>query len=300
MSVVGTSSRSLKGVVREIVPLRLRKVLWSAESWVAKRRAEARLARLRRQVSACAPGSRLRYLGYTVTINDGVNFYMVYKDIVIRRIYHFEAERPDPLILDCGSNIGLSILYFKHVYPRARIIGFEPDPTSHPSRAENIRRSGLNDVQLVQAAVAGRAGTLTFHSDGKYGSCLGEHVPENAGRDWTRHKVPCVLLRDYLAEPVAFLKMNVEGAEWDTLAACEDRLQRVREMVIEYHHLPGRPRTLHKILGLLYRQGFEYLINDFDPETNPAACPPFRLGPDSRYHLLIYGKRRECGSGEEL
>jgi hypothetical protein len=66
------------------------------------------------------------------------------------------------------------------------------------------------------------------------------------------------------------------------------------------HHLPGWPRTLHKILGLLDRQGFEYLINDFDPEANPAACPPFRLGPDSRYHLLIYGKRRECGSGEAL
>ena len=64
-------------------------------------------------------------------------------------------------------------------------------------------------------------------------------------------------------------------------------------MVVEYHHLPGLPRTLHKILELLDRQGFEYLINDFDAETNPQSQPPFRIGATSRYFLLVYAQRKD-------
>lgn len=60
-------------------------------------------------------------------------------------------------------------------------------------------------------------------------------------------------------------------------------------MVIEYHHFPGIPRTLHKILALLARQGFEYLINDFGDWD--VLQPPFCLTPETRYCLLIYAKR---------
>ena len=104
------------------------------------------------------PGSLMKCLHYTVRINDGLNFYILYKDIFVHRIYHFEAQRPDPLILDCGSNIGMSILYFKHVYPKARIIGFEPDLAIFPYLEENVVCNGLKDLQLVQAAFGGAEG----------------------------------------------------------------------------------------------------------------------------------------------
>jgi FkbM family methyltransferase len=232
-------------------------------------------------------------MDYILRINDGPNFYVLYKDIFVHRIYHFEARRCDPFILDCGSNIGMSILYFKYFYPQAHVIGFEPDPAIFSYLRENITVNHLTDVQLVQAATAGQAGTLTFYSDGKYGSCIAEHLPDDIPKDWAKHEVPCVRLKDYLSKPIDFLKMNIEGAEYEVLADSEDRLQDVREMVIEYHHLPGLPRTLHKILELLDRQGFEYLINDFDSETNKNVWPPFRLTPESRYYLLIYAKRMD-------
>jgi hypothetical protein len=50
-------------------------------------------------------------------------------------------------------------------------------------------------------------------------------------------------------------------------------------------------------LGLLHEHGFEYLINDFDSETNGGVQPPFGLDPDSRYFLLIYAKRMRAASG---
>ena len=249
------------------------------------------LARLQRRVRAKKPGCQVPCLDYLVRINDGPNFYILYKDIFVQRIYQFEAQRPDPLILDCGSNIGMSILYFKHVYPQARIIGFEPDPAILPYLQENVARNRLSNVHVAHAAVGAHKGTLAFYSDAKYGSCLAEHLPADIPEGWTKHEVPCVRLADYLVEPVDFLKMNIEGSEWEVLNDCADRLRMIREMVIEYHHLPGLRRTRHNILELLHDSGFEYLVNDFDSETNGAVRPPFRLAPGTRYYLLIYARR---------
>lgn len=236
------------------------------------------------------PG-RARCGAHTVRFIDGVNFYMSYKDIFLNRIYHFESVRPDPVILDCGGNIGVSLLYFKSIYPAARVTAFEADPAIFPFLEENVRVNGLRDVRLVNAALSSKEGSLRFFSDGRCGSFIPEDGQAHPPRGWTAVLVPSVRLREYLAEPVDFLKMNIEGAEWDVLQDSEDRLRAVREIAIEYHHLPGLPRTLHRILDLLSRCGFEYLVHHFDYETNPEIRPPFRLHPDSRYFLLVYAKR---------
>lgn len=185
----------------------------------------------------------------------------------------------------------MSILYFKHVYPQARILGFEPDPKIFPYLQENISRNNLKDVKLIQTAIAGKEGHLSFCSDEKYGSHLAEGLSSQLPHGWTKHEIPCVLLKKYLNEPVDFLKMNIEGAECEALMESADQLRMVREMIIEYHHLPGLPRTLHKILALFHDQGFEYLINDFDSVTNSAVDPPFKLTPETSYFLLIYARR---------
>ncbi len=230
--------------------------------------------------------------GMRVKINDGPNFYMLYKDIFCRRIYHFEAETRAPRILDCGSNIGMSILYFKTAYPQARITAFEPDPMVIPYLTHNINANNLTDIEVVRAALSPHRTTATFVADGKYASAIQAYaVTAEQGAETT--DVECVQLGQFLDEPVDFLKMNIEGAESDVLTASESELRAVREMVIEYHHLPGQPRTLDKILSLLSRQGFDYLVNDFDSETNPQCQPPFRLDNETHYFLLIYAKRRD-------
>jgi len=250
------------------------------------------LARFRRNSRTLTAGSWTSCLHYKVRINDGLNFYVLYKDIFVNRIYHFDAKGPDPLVLDCGSNIGMSILYFKHLYPRARIIAFEPDPVIFPYLRENMIRNGLTDVRLVKGCLSEKAGSTTFYSDGKYGSSAAVQLPADTPQNaWTKYEVPAVRLRDYLGEPVDFLKMNIEGSEYRVLEDSRDHLRMIQEMVIEYHHLPGLPRTLHKILALLDGQGFEYLVSDFDSETNPSVMPPFHLTPETRYFLLIYARR---------
>lgn len=57
-------------------------------------------------------------------------FVLIYKDIFISKEYRFTADNDPPLIFDCGAHIGVSVLYFKKLYPKAKIIAFEPNPVT--------------------------------------------------------------------------------------------------------------------------------------------------------------------------
>ena len=235
-------------------------------------------------------GKAVRLLDFDVLINRGPTPHDLYEDIFVNHVYDFEAERSDPLILDCGSNIGISVLYYKHRYPKARIIGFEPDPTILDYLQENIARNHLTDVQVVNAALASNPGTITLNSDSGAASHLTAYKPEDAS-EWTTFEVPCVRLSDYLTEPVDFMKMNIEGAEYEVLSECEPRIGQIREMSIEYHRLPGVPCTLHDILDLLHRNGFTYTVSDFGIAMYGSARPPVQLDPQARWWRQISARK---------
>jgi FkbM family methyltransferase len=247
-----------------------------------------RLAWFRQKTWLQKSGTVMRCLNYQMQITDGPNFYMQYKDEFINRIYHFESVRPDPLIIDGGSNIGMSILYFKHVYPAARIIGFEPDPSIFLILQENITRNDIKNVTLVNAGLSAQPGTTTFVPDGSAGGYVGE------GRE-SVIKVRTEQLSNYLNEPVDFLKLNIEGEELPVLQEAEagGRLRNVRELVLEYHGWPSGKQQLGAILELLDRQGFRYLIHDFDAESCSGSKPPFHLTSQSTWFCLVYAKRQD-------
>lgn len=285
--------RPLKRLAKAVLPTQLRGRLRKAVVASRNRRQARDLTQLRRRLFAVTPGARtqIRLAGYDITVNDGPLCYYLYKDMFIHRIYHFEARRPDPLIIDGGSNIGMSILYFKHAYPQARIIGFEPDPALLPYLHDNIKQNVLSDVRIVQAAIAGREGMLDFYADGLVGSSLVDLSPGATKRPLTKVQVSAVRLREYLTEPVDFVKLNIEGAEWEVLEDSAPFLHHVDCLAIEYHHLPGLPRTLHKILALLHDHGFEYAVSDFGVDSYGPARPPMSLNADTRYFRHVFARR---------
>lgn len=235
---------------------------------------------------------RVQVAGFDVRINDAANFAVLFKDIFQRRIYHFTCSHDSPRILDCGANIGMSVLFFKGLYPKARIVAFEPDPGVAPLLRQNVARNALAGIEVVEAALADRDGTLTFHADGRYAGSIMAAGATDAPVPTTARPVRGVRLSSYLNAAVDFLKLNIEGAEWPVIREAGDALRNVACMTIEYHHLPGLPRTLHLLLERLDALGFDYLIHDFDERTNPHSHPPFRLTPATRYYLLIHARRR--------
>ena len=85
----------------------------------------------------------------------------LFKEIFIDEDYQFDLEDPK-LIVDCGSNIGTTLLYFHELYPRARFTGFEPSPVNFKKLETNCSKFGI-PVYLFNSALSNENGTLDFY-----------------------------------------------------------------------------------------------------------------------------------------
>ena len=241
---------------------------------------ERRIRRCRRH----EPG-RASCQGLTVNFVDALSYYMEFKDIFVHRIYDFETRSARPFIVDGGSYIGMSVLYFKLRYPDARILAFEPDPVIAEVLRSNISDNGLLDVEVVEAGLSDRSERAGFAADGADGGRIAD-----SGSDGLT--IRTVKLSEYVSGPVDFLKLNVEGCEKaviDELAAA-GRLDRVDQMVVEYHGWPQGPQDLGSMLSTLDASGFRYMLHDFDHVTNAVSKPPFRLSREHPWFSLVYAR----------
>jgi len=244
------------------------------------------LAALRRRLWNKPAGSLIAAEGFRLRITDGPNAYMQLKDVFVRGIYRFNASRPDPLIVDGGSNMGISILGFRRDHPASRIIAFEPDPEIGGLLKANLKRNQAEqNVTVVNAGLGDADGMATFAADGSAGGRVEAQAAGNSIR--------IERLSTYLREPVDFLKLNIEGQELPVLRECAaaGALANVRQMVVEYHGWAGGKQCLGDLLNLLDSQGFRYFVHDFDDETCSTTKPPFRHRPRAHWFCLVHGQR---------
>src|SRR5688572_14359002 len=80
--------------------------------------------------------------------HDARCFYDSYLEIWKDEIYKFNPSSENPVIIDCGANMGVSVLFFAKEYPKARIIAFEPDAAIYDVLQKNIASFHLNHVEL--------------------------------------------------------------------------------------------------------------------------------------------------------
>ncbi|MGB7339679.1 MAG: FkbM family methyltransferase, partial [Phototrophicaceae bacterium] len=154
---------------------------------------------------------------------SGVNYQFLHG------INDFYSETTTPYILDCGANIGFSILRYKHLFPNAKIVAFEPDPNIFKILEKNIKANHLSDVDLVPSAVWIESGELEFMADNVDGGFLTtQSSSSNSHREFTSLRVSSINFRDYLQQPVDFIKMDIEGAEYEVLKHCADLLVNVK------------------------------------------------------------------------
>ena len=104
----------------------------------------------------------IRFMGFSVTAPSFANFLAIAREVFVFGDYFFNASTPAPVIIDCGANIGMSTLFFKWLYPQARITAFEPSPVAVAALRKNILDNVLTDVSVVEAAASGEEGTIKF------------------------------------------------------------------------------------------------------------------------------------------
>lgn len=190
---------------------------------------------------------------------DAASFLHGFEEIFETEIYKFSTTNPAPLIIDCGSNIGLSVVYFKKLCANAKVLAFEPDQKIAQTLQKNIDSFGLENVELNQKAIWIHNDGVEFQEEGGFSG----RIPKE-GDIQNIVKVPSVSLKKILEkyDKIDFLKMDIEGAEFEVLKDCKGQLSKIENLFIEYHSHISESQNLHLILAMLTELGFRYHIQE--------------------------------------
>lgn len=232
----------------------------------------------------------IRLLGEKFEIADGKSFFYSYKEIFSKQIYLFATESPSPFIVDCGSNVGTSVVFFKTLYPQARVVGVEADPALYSLLVENCKTRRFSDVKLMNRAVSSRSGVVEFSSEGADAGRIGT-LPLSGTRMSSVETVP---LDELISEPVDFLKVDIEGAETEAFSASR-KLGMVRSLFVEYHSMLGQDQTLHILLEKLVSEGFRYFVQEQMCSPRPLVEERSYLGMDLQLNIFAIRDRLVTG-----
>lgn len=194
--------------------------------------------------------------GKRLKINSAFWYLHGLEELFIDETYKFNSEKTAPRIIDCGANTGLSVIYFKRLFPQSKITAFEPDTDIFKILQENLHNFGYDDVELINKAVWNENGSIKFLASGGVGGRISDD--ENA----QTIEMPTARLSDLLDEKIDFLKIDIEGAEYDVIKDCASKLGNVENLFIEYHSLEKNEQKLDEILKIIKDAGFKYYIKE--------------------------------------
>lgn len=146
-------------------------------------------------------------------------------------------------IVDFGSNIGISLLYFLSCAPRAHVYAYEPVPINFSRLKANLAHNELDRAQLHQSAISDTPGIASFGVEptGRYGG-IGLDFRETIA-------VNCLEINAVLEKILAqegmidILKIDTEGNENILLRAIDPKFYgKIKKIYVESNHsvdLPG-------------------------------------------------------------
>lgn len=186
---------------------------------------------------------------------------------VLHDQYHLPpkaAKIPNnPVILDLGSNIGLTIAHMKHLYPNAQIIGYEMNIENFLLAKRNTKF--YNNVSINNKAVWIEDTTVTYKSNSGFDAYA--IVDEQNSKD-IAGKVEQVtsismasIIKYHELDVIHYLKMDIEGAEEAILL--EDDLSwmnLVHAMNIEMHLKDDK--DIDRYIKIIESKGFDAWKDD--------------------------------------
>lgn len=207
-----------------------------------------------------------------------------YKELFEQEIYNFKTETNSPFIIDCGANIGLSVLYFKKLFPEATVLAFEPDADNFRLLQQNVAQNNLKGVECRQHAVWIHNNSIRFSSVGTQASQI---TKEEEAKNTVQ--VRAERLADILrTSKVDFLKIDIEGAEAEVIKDCEPFLENVQTLFVEYHGRAHETDKLTELLNVLKTNYKVYIKLAADNLAHPFVTKATNGAFDVQLNLFCY------------
>jgi hypothetical protein len=160
---------------------------------------------------------------------------------LLAEIYPKPGFVPDSVV-DGGANIGMFSVLANAFFPGVPITAYEPDEENFAQLKRNIELNNIN-CRAKNLGLWSKTTTLYFHKDL---SQIG-HVDENP----PGFPIPCEVPE---VGSNQWMKLDIEGAEYEVLPAIFKESLRPRFLSLEVHHMT---RNGSMLLDLLRRNGYK-------------------------------------------
>jgi FkbM family methyltransferase len=169
---------------------------------------------------------------------------------VIELIQQQEREF-SPLIIDAGSNIGLSTIFFKSYFPQARVICIEPDTDNVVMLQKNLNENNLSNCDVIQAGLWYKDCQLAISHDFRDGEAWSLRVIEQEEGNVSAIGISS-LLESCSGERIGLLKIDIEGSEFELFRKLEVMIPLLNAsdfIVAEIHQEFGDISEIENILS---------------------------------------------------
>ena len=191
--------------------------------------------------------ARLRWDGRDVFYRSGTADPFVIYQILLKSgkkaEYYVPPTLKPKIILDIGSNIGASIIYFHEKFPDAKIFGFEPHPDTFRILEKNVAQlPGVTvfnyGLGATNQRLTARADDVNFGAFNTRGDFKDRGFPAAPIQCEVR-RLDGVLRENGIAQ-VDLIKIDCEGAESDVFSTLPDEiLNQCQWIVGEFHDATG-------------------------------------------------------------
>lgn len=177
---------------------------------------------------------------------------------LVRGTYEVPTFEPKTIV-DGGANIGMFAIHAVCHFPKAKLICYEPDSANFQQLQKNL---AVNYLQAVthQSALWSKKTTLYYHAQSSHTGFVDEcplGVP-----------ISCTLPE---IENDCWLKLDIEGAEYEVLPVLLDKGQYPRWISMEIHYFDTKGQSL---LSLLHEHG--YTVKGGEATVNCTTISAYR------------------------
>jgi FkbM family methyltransferase len=178
---------------------------------------------------------RSRHARHPLWCRHGTSDVDVFGQIFVHREYRCLDHLTDAsFVVDCGANVGFSAAYFLTRFPRAEVLGVEPDPGNFAAMERNLRPYGARARALRKAVWSSTTGLVL--TEAPFGDSREWAVSVREAHPGERPSVEAVDIASLIGDRrVDVLKIDVEGAEREIFAGDCPWLEQVDNIVIELH-----------------------------------------------------------------
>ena len=178
----------------------------------------------------------------------------IVNEIFVHKEYTHEIGEND-IIVDIGAHIGAFSVVAGKKASKGKVFSYEPEPSNFQQLKKNVELNNLQNVSIFNMGVLGSKGTKEFYSSNQHtgGSSVLKVPGKKISASFTTIED---IFQENGLEKIDYLKMDVEGAEYDILmktpSAC---LAKIAYLALETHNWMTELKS-RDMKAFLEKEGF--------------------------------------------